>query len=69
MNFFKKNFVKRALRTFLQTAIGYITVNITLIDFSNDRSVLKSTLMGILISAISAGIAAIMNLKGDNVNE
>lgn len=69
MKFFKKNFVKRALRTFFQTAIGYITVNITLVDFSNDKSILKSTLMGILISAISAGIAAIMNLKGDNVNE
>ena len=28
MNIFKKPCVKRAVRTFIQTAVGYITVNI-----------------------------------------
>ena len=61
MNILKKNCVKRALRTFLQTAVGYIAVNIAATDLT-----VKSAVLGLCISAISAGMAAVMNLKEGN---
>ena len=61
--FLKKNCVKRALRTFFQTAIGYLAVNAAVVDFSADKAALKSCLVGLGVSAVSAGIAAVMNLK------
>lgn len=62
-DFFKKNCVRRALRTFLQTAIGYLAVNIAVVDFSADKAALKSCLVGLGVSAVSAGVSAVMNLK------
>ena len=61
MNILKKTYVKRALRTFLQTAVGYIAVNIAATDLS-----VKSAVLGLAISAISAGVAAVMNLKEED---
>lgn len=58
MNILKKTYVKRALRTFLQTAAGYIAVNIAATDLS-----VKSAVLGLAVSAVSAGVAAVMNLK------
>ena len=63
MNILNKNCVRRALRTFFQTAVGYIAVNIAIVDFSADRAALKSCLVGLGVSAVSAGISAVMNLK------
>ena len=63
MNILKKNCVKRAIRTFFQTAVGYIAVNLAVVDFSADRVALKSCLVGLGVSAVSAGISAVMNLK------
>ena len=70
---FTRECLRRTLRTFLQTAIGYLITNISLaltgIDFA-DGDVLKNTLMGLAVSALSAGAAAVMNMKigDDNVN-
>lgn len=61
--------IYRALRTFIQTAVGYIAVNIALIDFTNDRETVKSLLIGLLISSISAGLSGVMNYKEDGFNE
>ena len=58
-----KNWMKRALRTAFQTIIGYIAVAMPSIDWGADRSVLKPILIGIGISAVSAGLAAAMNLE------
>lgn len=58
-----KIWVKRALRTFFQTAVGYMTVNIAVVDFSADKSIWMSCLIGISVSSVSAGISAIMNFK------
>lgn len=58
-----KTWVKRAIRTFIQTAVGYISVSIVTVDFSADKSAIKTALMGIAISAASAGMAAVMNFK------
>jgi len=58
-----KNWLRRALRTALQTAAGYLAVAVPGIDWSQEKSVLKPVLIGIGISAVSAGLAAAMNLE------
>lgn len=68
-----KNCLIRALRTFLQTAIGYVITNVALnlsgVDFS-DKNMVKNVLIGLAVSALSAGAAAVMNIekadKGEN---
>ncbi len=61
--------LKRALRTFLQTTIGYVVTNVTLyiggIDFS-DGDLLKNALIGLAVAAVSAGASAVMNIKEGN---
>lgn len=57
------NWIKRAIRTFFQTAIGYITVAIPTVDWND--STLKTTLIGIGMSALAAGISAVMNYIDD----
>ncbi len=42
-----KQTLNRALRTFIQTAIGYAAINIVTIDFSASKQVLKSALIGL----------------------
>ena len=59
---FTKETLKRALRTFLQTALSYIAVNFVVYDLT-DFSAIKQMLLGLIISGISAGIAAVMNLE------
>lgn len=63
---FSKTCLKRVLRTFLQTAIGYAVTNVTFslsgIDFA-DGDLVKNALIGLAISAVSAGAAAVMNLE------
>lgn len=56
-----KETAKRAGRTFIQTACGYIAVNIAVVDFSGGKDVVKSALCGLMASAVAAGIAAVMN--------
>lgn len=58
-----KETLRRAGRTFLQAAIGYITANIAFIDFTATEDVFYSALIGLAVSAISAGVAALMNLE------
>ena len=60
---FTKETAKRMLRTFLQTVIAYISVNLAFVNFSEDKTVIKSALIGLLISAIASGISAVMNLQ------
>lgn len=64
--YISKDCLKKVLKTFLQTAIGYIITNITLylggIDFA-DGDVLRNALIGLAIAAFSAGSAAVMNIE------
>lgn len=53
-----KIWVKRAVRTFIQTAVSYIAVNVVTVDFS-----VKSAVVGFVVSTAAAGMAAVMNLK------
>ncbi len=69
---FTKNCLIRALRTFLQTVIGYVLANLSMyvggIDF-NDGDLLKNALVGLAISAFSAGASAVMNLEKEKEEE
>lgn len=64
--YFTKECLRRAGRTFIQTACGYVVANIAVacatLDFT-DIVAVSNALAGLGISAVSAGIAAIMNLK------
>ena len=59
--FYNRPWVKRTVRTFVQTAVGYIAVNLAAIDFTAEKSVLRTALLGLAVSAASAGLAAVMN--------
>jgi len=66
----KKPVIKRALRTFVQAFIGYISV--ALVDavagiYSWDTA--KAALSGVIVSAIAAGIAAVMNRNEQTTEE
>ncbi len=63
-----KNSAKRALRTFVQAAVAYFTVNIALINFDSEKSAIKSALIGLAVSTLAAGLAAVMNLEGKEDN-
>lgn len=63
-----KNWIKRALRTFIQAAAGYACTAVVAVDWTSDRAVLKATLVGIFASAIAAGISAVMNYLDDSNN-
>lgn len=60
---FTKETWRRALRTFIQVVVGYIATNIFVVDFSAAADVWKSALVGVIVSALAAGIAAVMNLE------
>lgn len=62
-----KEWLRRAIRTFIQSAVGYIAIALPTIDFGGDG--LKMALVGLGISAVSAGLAAVMNLKDGESNE
>ena len=59
---FTKETARRALRTLIQSALAYIAVNIAVIDFT-EKDAAKSALIGLVVSAVAAGIAAVMNLE------
>lgn len=67
---FTKETWRRALRTFLQTAVSYVAVNMCVVDFSAEKDVLASALVGLAVSAAASGLAAVMNLeKADDEGE
>ena len=53
---------KRALRTFAQAFVAFLVAGLPLLDWT-DTSAIKAAGVGLLISAIAAGIAAVMNLE------
>lgn len=58
-NLVKREPVRRALRTFIQAACGYVVVNIAALDMD-----VKSAVRGFIVATIAAGIAAVMNMEG-----
>lgn len=59
-----KTWAKRAFRTFIQAFVGtFSTGFVAAVSGVNGLDGLKITLMSLGASAVSAGIAAVMNLK------
>ena len=59
-----KNWIRRALRTFIQAAVGYTCVALPAIDWQ-DKGALRGALIGLGVSALAAGISAVMNYLDD----
>lgn len=59
-----KNWIRRALRTFIQAAVGYACVALPAIDWQ-DKGALRGALVGLGVSALAAGISAVMNYLDD----
>ena len=59
-----KEMIKRTLRTFFEAAFGYVAANlaVAVADGAEDMDLLKTCIVGVLVSAIAAGIAAVINL-------
>ena len=60
-----KETIRRAFRTFVQTELGYVVTNIAILsdtEILQNTDILKTTIIGLIISAISAGLATVMNL-------
>lgn len=67
---FTKETLRRSFRTFIQSAVAYLTVNIVYVNFTGEKADVKSALLGVLISAVAAGISGVMNLeKEENLND
>lgn len=66
---FTKETAKRMFRTFFQAVIACIVANLTLIDFSSGKDVVKSAILSLCGSAVAAGIAAVMNLQNPETTE
>lgn len=60
-----KDWQKRALRTFMQTAVGYVCTAIVTVDWGADKAIIKATITGIIVSAIAGGISAAMNIHDE----
>lgn len=64
---YNKEPVKRAVRTFLQTACSTFAVNLTAINFiDTDAKALKAALASLIAASLAAGAAAVMNLKKED---
>lgn len=65
---FNREPVKRALRTFMQAAAGYIAANIAVAvtDMENNNAI-----KALFAAAVAAGIAAVMNMENidDDLND
>lgn len=65
---FNREPVKRALRTFMQTAAGYIAANIAVAVTDMENS---NAIKALFAAAVAAGIAAVMNMENidDDLND
>lgn len=70
MKKFTKETLRRAARTFIQAAVSYIAVNLVIVNFGESKEVIKSAVIGLAVSVLSAGVAVVMNLqKEENESE
>lgn len=63
---FTKETLRRALRTFFQAVVGFLSSTCIAVLATNDYNVSKNIMIGLLGSAISTGLAAVMNLESSN---
>ncbi len=64
-----KTWIRRAIRTFVQSVVGFLAANLTAyltgVDYS-DHAAVKAIAISLGGSAVAAGLAAVMNLQGNN---
>lgn len=53
----------RVAKTFVQALIAFLVVALPTVDFSQEKSALKAALLGVLASAVAAGLSAVMNIE------
>lgn len=65
-----KEMLKRALRTFVQAALGYLCANlaVSVSGVSSGNESLRSVLITLFTAAVACGLSAVMNLpkKGES---
>lgn len=64
-----KETVRRAFRTFIQSAFAYVMVNAVYVNFTGDKVSNKSAVISLLVSAVAAGISGAMNLEKEANDE
>ena len=64
-----KIWLTRAIRTFLQAAVGFCSANIVMYFTGVTEGEFSSTLLGLFTSCIAAGLAAVMNMKESKPND
>ncbi len=58
----KKEIISRAVKTFIEAAVGYALVSLGDLNITNgDLDLMPKTLTCVLISAIAAGVSAVWN--------
>ena len=59
-----KEMMIRSIRTFFEAAIGYICANVAVAftEDTSDMNVAKAALVGLLVSSVVAGVAAVLNM-------
>jgi len=62
MKFTKQTF-RKVYRTFIQAFLGSVVGTIALVDFTNKEALKQSIIIVVIIPAVSAGVAAVMNLE------
>lgn len=55
--------LKRAWRTFIQSAIAYLMVNALYINYTDGKGSAKDAIIGLAIASVSAGVSGVMNLE------
>ena len=63
-----KETIKRAARTFVQAAVGYVAANLMLIEWA-DESTVKKGVITLITAAVACGLAALMNLPKSGEDE
>lgn len=61
--------IYRALKTFIQSALAYMTVNVMYVNFSGNKLEDKTAILGLLVATLSAGFAGIMNLEKEDEDD
>lgn len=66
---FTKETLKRASRTFIQAALAYFSVNLAYVSFTDDKVTVQNAIVGLVVSAVASGVAAVMNLEEVDGND
>lgn len=67
---FTKETWRRVLRTFWQAFFASVVGTMALVDFSDKDALMRSVVFAVVVPALAAGLAAIMNLEqGDGQDD